>query len=350
MTLLDAWRGAANTGHLCPRGRRAAAAAAVWSLAYALAGLWWAFGGPGYPFGESARAATMGAVLVGLNPAITGAAIATLGLTGVLVAAGIRAPIRSPRGRPLLRGFAWSAALTLLLVVPDGRALLSIGELLMLHVDRVEGAAIHQLFCAFGGLLWIYTASATHRTSLPGTRHDPRWGRRITWIAAALPLLYTVPRLLWALGFTFGLDTQTTAMVSDPVGRTRELVFGAAACAGGLLTLGLTYRWGERLPAAVPLLGGRRVPISLATIPAGLVSLALTGAGFTMWRMLAAGLLGPRVDDVAFNPDNWAAWLGNLAWLPWGVALGLATNAYRRRRKADRPKPLPSTASAECDT
>jgi hypothetical protein len=81
------------------------------------------------------------------------------------------------------------------------------------------------------------------------------------------------------------------------------------------------------------------VPVPLATIPAGLVALALTGAGFTMWRMLAAGLLGPGVDDIAVSPDNWAAWLGNLAWLPWGAALGLATNAYRRRRKADRPEP-----------
>ncbi len=173
-----------------PHGRWAAAAAAAWSFAYALAGLWWTLGGAGYPYGESARAASMGAVLIGLDPVITGAAIATLGLTGALVAAMIRAPVRCPRGRPLLRGFAWFAALALLVVVPDGRALLSIGELFLLHLDRVEGAALHQLFCAFGGLLWVYAASATYLTSQPGTRHDRRRGRRMTWIAAALPLYH----------------------------------------------------------------------------------------------------------------------------------------------------------------
>jgi hypothetical protein len=225
---------------------------------------------------------------------------------------------------------AWTAAATLLLVVPDGRLLLSVGELLLLHVDRIEASAFHQMYCALGGLLWLRVAL----TKRPASDRRDRRGRRITWIAATLPLLYAVPRLLWALGVTVGLDAPTAAMVTSPEGRSRELAFAAAACIGGLLTLGLTYGWGERFPAAVALLGNRRVPVALATVPASLVSLALAGAGFAMWRVLAAALLGAAPDAVALDPHNWAAWLGNLAWLPWGVTLAVATHAYRVRRMA----------------
>jgi hypothetical protein len=130
-------------------------------------------------------------------------------------------------------------------------------------------------------------------------------------------------------------------MVTGSEGRARELVFAAAACVGGLLTLGLTYRWGERFPAAVPLLGNRRVPVSLATVPAGLVSVVLIGAGFTIWRTLAAGLAGTAADGIALDPRNWVAWLGNLAWLPWGITLALATYAYRTRRRERAATVLP---------
>ncbi|MEO3922547.1 hypothetical protein ABGB07_01485 [Micromonosporaceae bacterium B7E4] len=323
------------------RARWAVPAAGVWSLGYGLAGLAWALGGPGFPYGESRRAAEMGAVLVGLDPRGTGLGIALLGLVGALVAVAVQVPVAARRCRPVLAGFAWSAALTLLLVVPDGRALLTVGELLLLHVDRIEPAAPHQLYCALGGLLWIRVATATRSVSEARTRPGRRRERLTVWIAAALPLLYAAPRLCWTLGFTAGLDPQTAAMVTSPEGRVRELVFGVAAWVGGLLTLGLSYRWGERFPAPVPLLGNRRVPVSLAVVPAGLVSVVLIGAGFTIWRVLLAGLLGAGPDGIAVDPRNWSAWLGNLSWLPWGIALALATNAYRLRRRADRSAASP---------
>jgi hypothetical protein len=73
----------------------------------------------------------------------------------------------------------------------------------------------------------------------------------------------------------------------------------------------------------------------LATIPAGLVSIVLIGAGFTLCRTLLAVLVGAQPGDAAaFDSGNWAAWLGNLAWLPWGIALGTATLAYRQRRRS----------------
>ncbi|GAA3240838.1 hypothetical protein GCM10010532_081610 [Dactylosporangium siamense] len=302
--------------------------AAGWSAASAVAGLTWAIGGPGFPFGGGDRATRMGAVLTGLQPGPAGAGIVALGLAGIVVA------LVLPH-RPRLRVVGWLTAAVLLLVVPDGRLLLAVGELLVGHGERVEAAAVGQAWCSVGGVLWAGAARATgRRNSRPG---DPAWARRVTLAAAACPLAYAAPRTLWAAGLTFGIDPATTAMVSTPTGRTRELVFAAAAVSGGLLTLGLIQPWGTQLPAWLPLLRGRRVPRWLATVPATAVAVVLTGAGVTMWRALTAAALTESAGDIAFDRANWAAWAGNLIWLPWGVTLGLATWAYHRRRATLAP-------------
>ncbi|GAA3383865.1 hypothetical protein [Cryptosporangium minutisporangium] len=312
--------------------------AAAWSLCYGAFGLWWAAGGAGFPYGPSDRAARMGAVLVGVPARFTGVVVAFLGLTGALVGFALAARYRhTGHGGTALRALAACLGGVLLLVVPDGRLLLALGELMVLHPERVEAAAAHQAFCAAGGalLLWAARPSGGRRHRVLGPV-SARRERRFCYLAAALPLLYAGPRLLWALGWTVGLDAATTEMVTSPTGRTRELVFAGAAAAGGLLTLGLTQRWGTRIPGAVPWLGGRRVPIPLATVPAGVVALALIGAGATMWRALAGALLGSSPSEDALSAANWGAWLGNLAWLPWGIALAVAVRHYRRRRITDR--------------
>ncbi|WP_141579476.1 hypothetical protein [Actinomadura sp. WMMA1423] len=291
----------------------------------------WAAGGPCFPLGDADRAIRMGAILTGLSPVAAGSGIAVLGLAGVALAV-------LPAWWPRLRILGWAAAAVLLLVVPDGRLLLAVGELLVLHGERVEAAAVWQAWCTAGGVLWAGAAHAAGRRR--GRAADPRWGRRVTLLAAAAPLVYAVPRMLWALGLPFGLAPETEAIVSTPTGRTRELAFAAAAVVGGMLTLGLIQRWGTRLPAWLPLLGGRWVPRWAATVPATTVAVILTGAGVTMWRASAAAVLTGRASDTAFDAADWAAWAGNLAWLPWGAALGLATWAYHRRRAAH---PVPPT-------
>lgn len=301
-----------------------AAVTAGWSAGSAGAGLMWATGGPGFPFGGGDRATRMGAVLPGLEPAPAGAGVIVLGLAGTAVA------LLLPR-RPRLRIAGWAAAAFLLLVVPDGRLLLAVGELLVWHGERVEAAAVGQAWCTAGGVLWAGAAHAAGRGSIRPA--EPEWARRVTLIAAASPLVYAAPRALWAAGFPFGLDPVATAMVSTPGGRTRELVFAAAAVMGGLLTLGLTQPWGTRLPSWLPLLRDRPVPRWLAIVPAAAVTVLLTGAGFTMWRALTASAFTGS-GEAAFDGANWAAWAGNLVWLPWGATLGLATWAYHRRRAA----------------
>ncbi len=78
-------------------------------------------------------------------------------------------------------------------------------------------------------------------------------------------------------------------------------------------------RWGEVLPGWVPGLGGRRVPVLLAVIPGTVMSVMITVAGLSVLRFaLQGGLTGAGVPG--------------LLWLPWGIALGLATYAYYQRR------------------
>jgi len=90
---------------------------------------------------------------------------------------------------------------------------------------------------------------------------------------------------------------------------------------GALLTLGLVMMWGERFPARVPFLAGRRVPISLAVVPATVVSVAVTVGGMTVYRL---------VWDEG-GVDGTAA--PGLLWVPWGLALATATVAYVMRRR-----------------
>lgn len=101
----------------------------------------------------------------------------------------------------------------------------------------------------------------------------------------------------------------------------------------GLLALGLVQRWGERIPGWVPLLGGRRVPVLLAVVPASIAAASITGAGIGFVRVVASG-------EVPLA-ENWTTVGPELLWPLWGLALAAATVAYARRRIDWR---LPSTA------
>lgn len=300
-------------------------AAAVWSTAHGALGTWWALGGGGFPFGASTRAVNAGAVLVGLPPRPTGVTIAVLGAFGLLLAAAIRYQVVG-RAAGIVAGAGWGTAL--LLLVPDGRILLNVGEVLLGNLGRLETHVLYQVFCLAGAAVWIATAWALRR---PGRR--PAWGNWVTYVAIAAPLLYAVPRSLWALGIPVGV------VPSDAYGTggfvQREVAFAAAAGVGAFLTVGLIRPWGRRVPRWLPILGGRRIPRLLAVLPASLAATALISAGLTIWRGCLAMLLGLVPTAPSFTAANWAAWLGNLAWLPWGLALAGATVAYAVRDRRD---------------
>lgn len=101
---------------------------------------------------------------------------------------------------------------------------------------------------------------------------------------------------------------------------------GMVAVGGTILTLGLIQHWGENFPRWFPFISGKRVPLPLAIIPASLVSIMVTSAGFMylsrFWR------------NGGLDEEGWSLSGPELLWPVWGVvALAGATLAYYYRRR-----------------
>jgi hypothetical protein len=325
-------------------------AAGTWSLLYGLLGVWWTLGGSGFPYGEGDPEA-VGSLLAGVPTAVGAPVVAVLGLAGAAAALAMVRPWGRRLPRDLVGGFAWGTAAVLLLVVPDARVLMLLGYLpalvLLLKADAVDWPALNQFLALGGGALWAAAALAWQRRGRHACAHcgraagaagrgvgadGPRWGRWATWVAVLAPLPYAATRLAWALDVPLGVTDEFMAVyradyVAKDVGLWR-FTLGGMALAGSVLTMGLVQRWGEVFPRWIPLLAGRRVPPALAIVPATLVSVAVTVASLSIWREAAAE---------GFDRDLWADGWGPggpiLFWLPWGVALGLATLAYHLRRR-----------------
>ncbi|MFD6165305.1 hypothetical protein ACFWFR_08960 [Oerskovia sp. NPDC060287] len=151
------------------------------------------------------------------------------------------------------------------------------------------------------------------------------WGLPAAIVAATIPCLYAVTRLIWVLGYPLGLDPE---MYEQDAGKlvAPAVGLGLFAVVGAVLTLGLVQRWGEVFPRWVPGLAGRRVPVALAVVPATVVAVAILPAGLSMIK----GLLEmPPAEVLA----SWAAFGPGVLWPLWSVALGVATAAYATRRR-----------------
>lgn len=73
-----------------------------------------------------------------------------------------------------------------------------------------------------------------------------------------------------------------------------------------MLTLGLIQRWGEVFPRWMIGLRGRRVPPMLAVIPAALVAVLVTSAGFMYPRMVL---------NEGVTADTWTFKLPEVYWV-----------------------------------
>ncbi|MGI5286322.1 hypothetical protein ACQEVF_23690 [Nonomuraea polychroma] len=142
---------------------------------------------------------------------------------------------------------------------------------------------------------------------------------------AQAALVYGILGAAWALGIPLGVSQEFLAEGEDGL-----WLFGAYLATfgafGGVLTLGLTQRWGEVFPRWLPVLSGRPVPPLLAVVPAGFVSIIITVAGLTYVRWTIAG---------RFALAEWGAWLPECFWPIRGAALATATVSYHQRRKTD---------------
>ncbi|MGV9315783.1 hypothetical protein ACWDR0_26895 [Streptomyces sp. NPDC003691] len=182
------------------------------------------------------------------------------------------------------------------------------------------------------------SAVAGHPTAAPpapGPSVPP--SIRLAAHAAALTL---VPSGLWRIAIALGWDSGFTDETLHPEnfpGAGTPYLIGLSLFAEtlGLLTLGLVQRWGEELPPWVPVLGGRRIPVPAAVIPAALGAVLVTFITFTgafSWNdadnMGAAGA-----------PEGGHYWLMTACYAPllaWGPLLAVVTVAYYRRRRRGR--------------
>jgi hypothetical protein len=177
-------------------------------------------------------------------------------------------------------------------------------------------------------------------------RHVPHWA---IWAARAT-VLCTIPSGLWriAMGLQIPVGfTEQGLREFDIPGWGVPYVIGLSLVseALALLTLGLVRPWGERAPRWLPLIGGRRIPVLAAVIPAALGALAL------MFITTTAAIGWENADDTmtpgSMDPSPRYAVIMTLCYLPllaWGPLLAVVTVHYYRRRTTNRPDHASSLA------
>ncbi len=328
-------------------------AAAVWALGYGALGLYWALGGSGFPFGRSDPDWEPGLSVLGeATPERAGPVIAVLGVLGAVAGLALARGVR--RGRAVLLGFAWAAAVVLTVVVTDNRVLMLVAYAPLLAVfaftgvpggqpmsELVPWSRVNLFVVLVGGLLWAMAALACQRRTAarclmcgrgaygPARWATPqaarRWGRWAVVVAAAVPALYDASRFAWAAGIPLGITEEFWRWLDESGLRWGGLFLSLMGLAGAILTLGLVRRWGEVYPRWIWFRAGRPVPLMLAVVPASIVSVIVLSGGLTYWRL--------RMVRGFEDWGMWATWLPPLTWPLWGVALAAAALAYYLRRR-----------------
>jgi hypothetical protein len=167
-------------------------------------------------------------------------------------------------------------------------------------------------------------------------RPVPTWVRRLAHLTPLTVLPSGLWRLPLAFGFSMGMPQSWMDLLDAPGwGSVYVVSLTVLAEALALLTLGLVQPWGERVPRWMPLLGGRRVPVYAAVVPAslGAVSLMVLWTPI-LWEWTSSGLVGPGVEPGgAWNAVLFAAYVPLVL---WGPLLAVVTAAYWWRRRQER--------------
>jgi len=328
--------------------------AAAWAALAATVALTWTVTGDGFPFGPNDPDPQL-SLLRGLRPEVGAplfAAVLLATAVAALAMAGRHAARLNGLPRRLLLGFGWIVVVALLAVVADMRLLALAGYAPMLLIGAPFGwppvdyaqvftpTLITELAAVAGGLLLARTVlawqfrttgacAACGRAERAAAAAAPgalaRWGRPMTYLAAAIPAVYAVSRLSWLAGIPLGISRQMLRDLHATGGVWAGAGLGTFALVGAVLTIGLVRPWGEVFPRWMVGLAGRRVPVALAVVPATLVSVVVTSAGLDVFA--SGTFLGHMADG------DWAAVAPALLWPLWGPALGTATLAYYLRRR-----------------
>lgn len=326
---------------------------AVWSLTMLVVSVLWGSGLLLPPFGH-AEPGEYNTLLDYLSIPAGAALVGSCALLSLTLAATLLTLPRL-RGRAVAAAGIFAVFLTLVttVVFTDTLVLAYLGYTLSLQFPPIPVAVLWQGFMLLGPGLWIAvwaSLESRRRSSRAGAdaavvdasvadastagvisvdaaegRQPVRVSAKIAvGVAVAVPVIYASTRILWALGIPFGLSPEFYSEGLQVGMWHSGLALAIAGLLGALLTLGLVQRWGERFPRWTGPLAGRRVPILLATIPAGIVTLAMFTGGMGMIHSVL--LNGVSIDG------NWVTIGPTLLFPLWALALGWATYAYRARR------------------
>lgn len=320
--------------------------AVIWSLFYGWMHLYWLFGGIGYPFQQERTANNLfGAMITYLPAKVGGALFVILCLVGVVLGLIMIKHKRFPFPRWVLISFSWGFAFSLILFIPDIRLIAALAYAFLFKF-AFNWQMVNQLFCIIGALLWMSSSTAYQRKTRNaceycGRTEDEttfilrRKAKLFTYIAALAPIPYAITRFAWALNIPLGVERSFPEEFSkiNSSANLTEWVFGFLCVGGSILTLGFIQKWGEVFPRWFPLIGGKRVPISLAVIPAFIVALPVTTAGFIFtFEFLSLSMHFTTTDSIILE-QLWGAVGPMIFWIPWGVFLGLSAMAYYYRRR-----------------
>jgi hypothetical protein len=340
-------------------------AAVAWSLVYAALGIYWVVGGRGFPYTPEALSDPMRPVLGRFRPGVPWFVVMMAGIPAAGMGAAMLRGVRSRAFRPLFITAGVLLAAVLLLLMTDLNLLVLLGYIPYAVLGRftaeksreylqawTQWSTIHQLLCIIGGFLWLAATVCYGRLSgdacpYCGRRDGPqgwqrpdqaaRWGRMAVYVSLVAPVFYALTRYAWALGFPLGMSEEYLRRGQESGIWISGLFLATFGLVGAALTLGLVQRWGEVFPRWMTGLGGRRVPLALAVVPASLVSVLLVVGGTMIWfalgRMVAAlaasgakdmGIIGGIVFQVG----------PTLLFPAWGAALAVATLGYYYRRRS----------------
>ncbi|WP_017592532.1 hypothetical protein [Nocardiopsis potens] len=338
--------------------------ALAWSAGAVLLALCWAAGLLPHPFGDRG-AVGIGAVLNAFDPLVGTSFTLVLGAIGVVFAAALA---RS-RNRAALRAGAavgWLTTGVIVLVPLHGALLTLFGYLPVVvfagwtlpglpsrYVEVVsEPGSLFLLYCLAGAVLWgmaAQTGARAQRGACPRCGRPHGWtgaderrcrtaalrtGRIAVAAGVAAALAYPAIRIPWIFGHYPGFSAAEGAAFRESGMAIVGIGLGLAGLGGAVLMLGLVQRWGVRFPFWMAGLAGRRVPVPLAVVPAGIVTLALLAMGKGILVGWLDETLGGGSVSLASAPGGHGL-LFLVAFPVWGVALAVGTAAYALRRRAE---------------
>ncbi|MGW6868635.1 hypothetical protein [Streptomyces sp. NPDC054901] len=169
----------------------------------------------------------------------------------------------------------------------------------------------------------------------------PRWAE----VAAHAVPLVVLPSGLWRIALVVEFPDWYGEHHWQAWERPYILMLTMISECLALLTLGLIRPWGEVIPRRIPWLGGRRIPIRAAVIPAAAGAVAVTAlcayATLNHFFHFVPPLNSNGEWLPTSGPGKWALVICYVPLLAWGPLLAAVTVAYYRRRRADRRGELP---------